>query len=209
MTNDLMNSNSGINAVDYRAVILRKVQESNETAMLFFQQQADQLQFLAAAMASAFKKGGRLMVMGNGGSACDAEHVSVEFMHPIFEKRRALPAMSLSCGNALTTAIANDVDFSRVFSTQLQQLASPADMALAISSSGMSTNLVCAMQEARKLGLMTIAFGGKDGGRLKELVDWSFVVPSYSIHRIQETHVKLLHLLWDLVHLQLGEEDIV
>src|SRR5262249_23166669 len=155
---------------------------------------------LAAAMAERFAQGGRFFVMGNGGSSCDAEHFAVEFMHPIFEKRRPLPCLSLSAGSALLSAIANDVDFSRVYGAQLVNLARPEDMALAISTSGQSANLIYALQEAKKLGLMTIAFAGKDGGRLKDTADWSLVVPSYSIHRIQETHVMLLHILWDTIH---------
>ena len=189
--------------------ILRKVRESAETSLSFFESNRFRIEDLAVVMAERFRGGSRLFVMGNGGSACDAEHVAVEFMHPIFEKRKALPCLSLSAGSALLSAISNDIDFSRVFGAQLVNLAQPEDMVLAISTSGMSANLVHALGEAKKLGLMTIAFSGKDGGRLKDAADWSFVVPSYSIHRIQESHVILLHILWDTIHLALGEEDIV
>ena len=189
--------------------ILRKVRESAETSLSFFESNRFRIEDLAVVMAERFRGGSRLFVMGNGGSACDAEHVAVEFMHPIFEKRKALPCLSLSAGSALLSAISNDIDFSRVFGAQLVNLAQPEDMVLAISTSGMSANLVHALGEAKKLGLMTIAFSGKDGGRLKDAADWNFVVPSYSIHRIQESHVILLHILWDTIHLALGEEDIV
>jgi len=191
------------------AAIKRKAHESSAASLAFFDDQAEAVSALAAAMSERFAGGGRLFVMGNGGSSCDAEHVSVEFMHPIFEKRKPLPCISLTTGNALLTAISNDVDFSRVFSTQLRSLATEKDMALAISTSGMSANLVAALKEAREIGCMTIAFGGKDGGRVKELADWSLVVPSYSIHRIQEAHTLLLHILWDSIHLCMGEEDVV
>lgn len=192
----------------YRA-IMRKVEESTNTAHKFFEENANKLSSLAETMASAFESGHRLFVMGNGGSSCDADHVSVEFMHPIFEKRRPLPCISLTANSALISAIANDIDFSAVYSLPLMRLAKAGDMVIAISTSGMSSNLVRAIQDARRAGLVTIAFTGKDGGRLANMADWSFTIPSYSIHRIQESHVMLLHILWDLIHIKLGEEDIV
>ncbi|SRR5579884_63623 len=192
-----------------REAIMRKVHESADTAIKFFDQYAEQLDRLAAHMASAFSAGHRLFTLGNGGSACDAEHISVEFMHPIFEKRKPLPCIPLTTQSALLSALSNDLDFSAVFAAQLSQLAGRGDMALAVSTSGMSSNLVKGLQEARKIGLTTIAFSGKDGGRLSGMADWDFIVPSYSIHRIQESHTILLHVLWDLVHIKLGEEDIV
>jgi len=188
---------------------MRKGEESTSTALKFFDENANKLSSLAETMASAFENGHRLFVMGNGGSSCDADHVSVEFMHPIFEKRRPLPCISLSPNSALISAIANDIDFSAVYSLPLMRLAQTGDMVLAISTSGMSSNLVRALKEARGAGLVTIAFTGKDGGRLANVADWNFTVPSYSIHRIQESHVVLLHILWDLIHIKLGEEDIV
>lgn len=189
--------------------VLRKMQESTSTSSRFFEEQKEQIVLLAAKMASAFEKGSSLFTIGNGGSACDAEHVSVEFMHPIFEKRKPLPCYALTTQGALISAVANDIDFSATFSLQLKQLAKQDDMLLAISTSGMSSNLVRACEAARDLGLTTIAFTGKDGGRLAKLVDWSFNVPSYSIHRIQESHVMLLHILWDVIHLELGEDDVI
>ncbi|HEY9869797.1 MAG TPA: SIS domain-containing protein [Candidatus Obscuribacterales bacterium] len=192
-----------------RDAILRKSRESARTSVDFFQDNAERIQSLACAMSERFAQGGRLFVMGNGGSSCDAEHVAVEFMHPILEKRKALPSISLSAGSALLTAISNDHDFSRVYAVQLRNLAQSKDMVLAISTSGTSPNLVYALQEAKKLGLLTAAFCGKDGGRVKDVADWSLIVPSFSIHRIQETHVVLLHVLWDTIHLVMGEEDIV
>jgi D-sedoheptulose 7-phosphate isomerase len=192
-----------------RQAILRKSRESAKTNVDFFQDNSERIWSLACAMAERFARGGRLFVMGNGGSSCDAEHVAVEFMHPILEKRKALPCISLSSGTALLTAISNDQDFSRVYAAQIRNLAQSNDMALVISTSGMSANLVYALQEANKLGLLTVAFCGKDGGRLKDVADWSLVVPSFTIHRIQETHVVLLHVLWDTIHLVMGEEDIV
>ncbi|HEX5815220.1 MAG TPA: SIS domain-containing protein [Methylomirabilota bacterium] len=189
--------------------ILRKARESAEVKEVFFRAEADRIEALARVMAAAFERGGRLWVMGNGGGATDAQHVAVEFCHPILAKRRPLPAIALTTDPALLTAIANDRDFARVFGDQLRTHARRGDMALALSTSGQSPNLVHALEVADELGLLTIAFTGKDGGRLADLAEHAFVVPSFSIHRIQETHVALYHVLWDLVHLALGEEDVV
>jgi D-sedoheptulose 7-phosphate isomerase len=189
--------------------ILRKARESAEVKEAFFRAEADRIEALARAMAAAFERGGRLYVMGNGGGATDAQHVAVEFCHPIIEKRRPLPAVALTTDNALLTAISNDRDFAKIFGDQLRTHARRGDMALALSTSGQSPNLLHALEVARELGLMTIAFTGKDGGRLATLSDYAFVVPSFSIHRIQETHVALYHVVWDLVHVVLGEPDVI
>ena len=189
--------------------ILRKARESADVKEQFFRAEADRIEALVRAMAARFSSGGRLYVMGNGGSATDAQHISLEFFHPIIEKRKALPAIALTADPALLTAISNDRDFAKVFADQLRVLARPGDMALAVSTSGKSPNLVQALATAREMGLLTIAFTGKDGGRLPDLAEYCFVVPSFSIHRIQETHVALYHVVWDLVHVALGEDDVI
>jgi D-sedoheptulose 7-phosphate isomerase len=189
--------------------ILRKSRESAEVKEAFFRAEADRIEALARAMAAAFQRGGRLYVMGNGGGATDAQHVAVEFAHPIIEKRRALPAVALTTDSALLTAVSNDRDFAKVFGDQLRLLGRAGDMVLALSTSGQSPNLVHGLEVARDLGLLTIAFTGKDGGRLATVADLCFVVPSFSIHRIQETHVALYHVVWDLVHVALGEDDVL
>jgi D-sedoheptulose 7-phosphate isomerase len=189
--------------------ILRKARESADVKEQFFRAEADRIEALVRAMAARFSSDGRLYVMGNGGSATDAQHISVEFFHPIVEKRKPLPAIALTADQALLTAISNDRDFAKVFADQLRVLARPGDMVLAVSTSGKSPNLVQALETARELGLLTIAFTGKDGGRLADLAEYSFVVPSFSIHRIQETHVTLYHVVWDLVHVALGEDDVI
>ena len=189
--------------------ILRKARESADVKEQFFRAEADRIEALVRAMAARFSDGGRLYVMGNGGSATDAQHISLEFFHPIIEKRKALPAVALTADQALLTAISNDRDFAKIFADQLRVLARPGDMALAVSTSGKSPNLVQALETARQLGLLTIAFTGKDGGRLPDLAEYCFVVPSFSIHRIQETHVTLYHVVWDLVHVALGEDDVI
>ncbi len=189
--------------------ILEKARESAEVKVRFFEENAAALAACARALAERFQAGGRLLTLGNGGSATDAEHAAVEFVHPIIEKRRALPAIALTTASATLTAIGNDTDFSRVFADQLDVLARPGDAVLGISTSGASSNVNRALKRARELGLLAIGFAGRDGGRMPDLCDHVFVVRSWSIHRIQETHTALLHLLWDEVHLALGEDDVL
>jgi D-sedoheptulose 7-phosphate isomerase len=189
--------------------VLRKCRESTEVKERFFAQYADQIAELCERMAGQFQEGHKLWVMGNGGSACDAQHVAVEFIHPIIEKRRALPALDLVSQIPVLTAISNDKDYTKIFVDQLELWGKPGDMALAISTSGQSPNLIYALQAARKRGLLTIAFAGKDGGRIREVAEYCFTVPSFSIHRIQECHVALLHIIWDLIHVAMGEEDVL
>jgi D-sedoheptulose 7-phosphate isomerase len=192
-----------------REAILRKCRESMATKEKFFTENANRVADCAAAMARAFDAGGRLFVMGNGGSSCDATHVAVEFMHPIIEKRPALPAVALNTDTALLTAVGNDQDFSLAFVQQLRMLGKPGDVALGISTSGKSANVNRALQAAREMNMVTVGFSGRDGGRMPEVCDWCFTVPSFSIHRIQETHETLLHVLWDMIHVIRGQEDVI
>ncbi len=192
----------------FREKILRKCSESMEMKEKFFSKYADALDLMSRALAERLQAGGRLFVMGNGGSLCDALHIAVEFNHPIIEKRVAFPAIPLMTDIATMTAISNDIDFTRVYVNQIRLQATPNDIAMVFSSSGKSPNLIYALEEARAKKLLTIAFSGKDGGRFPEVSEHCFVVPSYSIHRIQEVHATAVHIIWDLVHIALGAEDV-
>jgi len=195
--------------VDLAAAALAKWRTSAATQQAFFEREAPAIAECARALAAALDAGGRIHALGNGGSACDAQHLAVEFMHPVVSKRAAFPALALPGDSALLTAVANDEDFALGFAKQIRLLARRGDAVVALSTSGRSANVVRALAAARELGLLTIGLSGGDGGRLTELCDHLFVVPSFSIHRIQEAHVLLLHLLWDLVHLSRGEEDVL
>lgn len=192
-----------------KPAIVRKAAEAARVAAALFERDADKLEACVRQMARRFEEGGRLWAMGNGGSACDAQHVAVEFQHPIIEKRRPLPALALTTDSATLTAIGNDSDYSLVFAEQLRLLGGAKDTALGISTSGQSASVVRGLQAAREMGMLTVAFSGRDGGRVAEVAEHSFVVPSFSIHRIQECHTILLHLLWDQVHVALGEDDVL
>jgi len=194
---------------EWRQKVMRKCRESVEVKQIFFERYADIIGELSQKMADRFREGSRLWVMGNGGSACDAQHIAVEFVHPIIEKRKALPAFDLVSQIPVLTAISNDKDFARVFVDQIELWGQSGDMVVAISTSGNSPNLIYALEAARERGMLTIAFSGKDGGRMQDAAEYCFTVPSYSIHRIQESHVALLHILWDLTHVAMGEEDVI
>lgn len=192
-----------------REAIARKVRESHEVGARFFEENAEGIEACVRALAVRFGEGGRLFVVGNGGSACDAAHVAVEFVHPIVEKRRALPAVSLASDTAVLTAVGNDADFAGVFERQLEVLARKGDVVLGISTSGASSNVLRALARARRERMLTIGFTGRDGGRMPDVCDHCFVVKAWSIHRVQEAHTLLLHLLWDLVHVAMGEDDVL
>ncbi len=193
----------------FRDKILRKCGESVEMKEKFFTKYAEQIEALSREMAGRFAQGHKLLTMGNGGSLCDALHFAVEFTHPIIEKRAAFPAVSLMTDIATMTAVGNDSDFSHIFVDQLRLLGNAGDMVLAVSTSGKSPNEIYALEAARERQMLTIAWAGKDGGRFPDIADYCFIVPSYSIHRIQEVHATLVHVLWDLIHIALGAEDVI
>ena len=146
---------------DWREKVMHKCRESVEVKEKFFDRYADAIGELAQKMADRFRDGHKLWVLGNGGSACDAQHIAVEFVHPIIEKRRALPAFDLVSQVPVLTAISNDKDYARIFVDQIALWGQPGDMVIAISTSGNSPNLIYALEEARPRGLLTIAFSVK------------------------------------------------
>lgn len=185
--------------------LLEKARESTLIKSRFFTDNKEAILAASMQLAKAFHRGHKLLVCGNGGSATDAQHVAVEFMHPITVGRKALPAICLANDMAMVTAVANDVGFSDIFTRQIIALGSDGDVLLGISTSGNSENLVNAFATARRMGLGTIAFAGGEGGKMEELrvnalIDHCLIVPTTSIHRIQETHVTLYHIMWDMVH---------
>ena len=188
-----------------RFSLMEKARESVEVKTAFFEANKDAILAASLALARAFHKGRKLLVCGNGGSATDAQHIAVEFMHPITVGRKALPAICLTNDIAMVTAVANDVGFNDVFTRQIIALGNDGDVLLGISTSGNSENLVHAFETARRMKLTTIGFAGDDGGKMVELsgrglLDFCLTVPTSSIHRIQETHVALYHIMWDMVH---------
>ena len=158
-------------------------------------------------MAEVYRRDGRLFSMGNGGSSCDAAHVAVEFLHPITAGRPALTAIDLTADRTMITAVGNDVGFEHVFVRQVIAQARQGDGLIGLSTSGNSDNLVKAFVKAKEMGVKTVGLAGMSGGEMATIgLDHCLVVETDSIHRIQECHVTIYHILWDLVHTLLADD---
>jgi D-sedoheptulose 7-phosphate isomerase len=154
-------------------------------------------------LVAALAEGKKVLVMGNGGSAADAQHLAAEIVGRFKLERRALPAVALTTDTSILTAVGNDYGFDQIFSRQVEALAAPGDVVIGISTSGSSQNVHQALRLAAGLGCRTIGFLGKDGGTIKALVDIALTVPGSDTPRIQEGHITLIHILCDLVERRL------
>ena len=188
--------------------ITEKAAHSIEVKRSFFASNAERVVAAARAIAEVYRQHGRMFAMGNGGSSCNAAHFTVEFLHPITAGRPALSAINLTADVAMVSAVGNDVGFAHVFVRQLISLARHGDGLIGFSTSGNSANLITAFTKAREIGMATIGIAGMDGGEMARegLLDHCLVVETDSLHRIQETHVTLYHILWDLVHTMLADD---
>jgi D-sedoheptulose 7-phosphate isomerase len=147
----------------------------------------------------AFRRKNKVILFGNGGSAADAQHIAAEFVGRFAFDRAALPALALSVNTSCVTAIGNDYGFDLVFSRQIEALGHAGDVAIGISTSGNSENVIQALSVARRMGLHTIAFSGAGGGKMKDAVDHCICVPSNETPRIQECHILIGHIISGLV----------
>ena len=154
---------------------------------------------VADAIANSLKQGGSVLVFGNGGSAADAQHFAAELLGRYEKDRKAWPAVALTTDTSALTAIGNDYGFDRVFARQIEALGRPGDVAVAISTSGASANVVAAAREAASRGLRTVALTGRDGGVLGSLVEVHINVPHDVTCRVQEVHMTLLHAICEIV----------
>jgi D-sedoheptulose 7-phosphate isomerase len=188
--------------------IRQKAEDSVDTKRRFFSEHAPRVAAVARALADVYRRNGRLFTMGNGGSSCDAAHIAVEFLHPVTTGRPALTAINLVADTAMLTAVGNDLGFAHIYVRQLHAQARAGDALIGISTSGNSENLNKAFATAKRLGMTTIGLTGHDGGHMASSADLDhcLVVASDSIHRIQETHVAIYHILWDLVHTLLADD---
>jgi D-sedoheptulose 7-phosphate isomerase len=186
----------------------QKAAHSIEIKQRFFGDNDAAVVACAHAIAAVYRRGGRMLSMGNGGSSCDAAHFAVEFLHPVTTGRPALTAVNLVADAAMLTAVGNDVGFEHVFVRQVIAHGRSGDGLIGFSTSGNSPNLLRAFAKARSLGLTTIGLAGGDGGAMARApeIDRCLVVRSDSIHHVQETHVAIYHILWDLVHTLLAAD---
>ncbi len=184
--------------------ITRRFRESGEVKLRFVRDHAARIATVAELLTGAVRSGKKILLFGNGGSATDASHIAAEFVGRYDRDRAPLPALALHADGAALTCIANDYGYADVFARQIDALGHPGDVAIAISTSGHSPNVVQGIDAARRKGLTTVGWTGKDGGPLAARVDHLFLVPSHVTARVQECHITLGHVLCEMV-----EEKIV
>jgi D-sedoheptulose 7-phosphate isomerase len=196
-----------------RALVDARFHQSMSIPEVFFSQEAGRIAEACWAMARRFHKGGRLLAFGNGASATDAQHVSVEFVHPVIVGKRALPALALTNDSATLSGLMAGGDSEMPFVRQLQILGRPQDMAMGFSEDGSCLNVVAALTLAKRMGMLTLGLTGGNGGSLAQLsqdqLDYCFIVPTSDPLVIQETHETLYHVLWELVHIFFEHEGLL
>jgi D-sedoheptulose 7-phosphate isomerase len=180
-------------------IVLKAFEESIRVKERFAKENMDGLLAAAQRLATCFAGGHKLLIFGNGGSAADAQHIAAEFVNRFTVERKPLPALALSTDTSVLTSIANDYSFDEVFSKQIKALGRKDDIALGISTSGNSRNVILAVETARDMGLYTLGLTGCGGGELAGSCDLSLTVNSRATPRIQEAHITAGHILCELV----------
>ena len=183
-------------------IIIESIQMKEE----LLRSHVTQIKEISDIVIDALKKGGKVMVFGNGGSASDSQHIAAELVGRFKKDRSALPAIALTTNTSIITAIANDYGYEAVFAKQVEALGQKNDVAIGISTSGKAKNVVMAIKQAKKIGMKTIALTGADGGELVKLADTSLVVPSSVTARIQEAHITIGHIVCELVEQALYQQ---
>lgn len=180
--------------------VVKQLHESAEVKIKTAELLADKIVEAAGIIVEAYKNGGKILLIGNGGSAADAQHIAGELVGRFKMERRALPAMALTTNSSILTAIGNDYGYDTVFVRKVEAFAVPEkDILIAISTSGNSSNILRAAEWAGKQNIKVIGLIGKGGGKLKDLSDLALVVPSDDTQRIQEAHIVVGHIICDLV----------
>ena len=177
--------------------VARTLKEGSDLRLKMAESMPAEIAAAATAIAEAFKAGRKLLLFGNGGSAADAQHIAAEFMNRFLIERPPLPAIALTTDTSILTSIANDYSFDEIFSKQVKALGKKGDVALGITTSGSSGNVLKALRAAKKLGMTTIALTG-EGGKAASLCDIALQIPSRSTPRIQEAHIAVGHILCEL-----------
>ena len=195
---------------DLEALVAARFEQSMTVPETFFTAEAGRIAEACWSMARRFHQGGRLLAFGNGAWATDAQHVSVEFVHPVIVGKRALPALALTNDSATLSGLMAGGDTEMPFARQLKVLARPQDIAMGFSSDGNDTNVLAALNLAKRKHLLTLALIGGDGGLMREAeTEFCFVVQSHDPLVIQETHETLYHVLWELVHVYFEHEGLL
>ncbi len=186
-----------------RQLVARSLREGAELRLQLIENCAEAVVRAAQAIQKSLQRGGKILLFGNGGSAADAQHVAAEFIGRFARERSPLPAIALTTNTSVLTALGNDYGFKQIFARQVRALGRRGDVAIAISTSGRSPNVIEGARAARKLGMTIIGLTGRDGDRLARNVDIALVVPSKKIARIQECHVTLGHILCEITDMLL------
>jgi D-sedoheptulose 7-phosphate isomerase len=179
--------------------IVRIFDEHSRLQREFLKHNTEMLARVAEVLLHAFRKGRTVYFFGNGGSAADAQHLAAEFVNRFRLDRRALPALALTVDTSVLTSIANDFGYERVFARQIEAFGRPDDVAVGLSTSGASPNVIAGVRLARQQGLVTVGFSGGDGGALLRETDHCIVVPSKTTARVQEMHIIAGHAICDIV----------
>ncbi|MGA9048022.1 MAG: SIS domain-containing protein [Dehalococcoidia bacterium] len=166
--------------------------------MHYLQKEAKSLLKIAAVITNALEKGKKVLVFGNGGSAADAQHIACELSGKFYLKRQPLPAIALTTNTSVLTSIGNDYSYEEIFSHQVKGLAAKGDVVIGLSTSGESKNVIQGIEEASRLGAITIVFTGKKG-KLKKLAKYALAIPSTDTPRVQEAHITAAHIICFLV----------
>ena len=186
--------------------IVKIFKESIRVKEAFVNENLSKLVKVVEAIIAALKAGNKILIFGNGGSAADAQHIAAEFVNRFVIERPPLPAVALTTDTSIITSIGNDYDFSEIFSKQIRAIGQSGDIAWGISTSGNSANVLKALEVAKKMGLVTVAFTGKDGGQIAKVADLSINVSSSVTARIQEVHITAGHAICDLVDIKLFQK---
>lgn len=193
--------------MDKKKFIIDSLAESSETKIAIQNECMNDILSAVDILVKTFKDGKKLLLCGNGGSAADCQHIATELMirlsHDI--KRPALPAIALTTDTSNLTAGSNDIGFENIFARSIEGLGNESDVLIAISTSGNSANIIKAVEKAKSKNLKTIGFLGGTGGKLKDAVHLSIVIPSYNVQRIQEGHITIAHIILELVERELYE----
>lgn len=176
-----------------------QIRENIDTSKAIIENSIDIILCAGKKIENAVKKGNKIMLCGNGGSASDSQHIAAEFINRFKKERKPLPAIALTTDTSVLTSISNDYDYSFVFSKQVEALGKKGDILIAISTSGNAKNVIEAVKAARRKGVFTIGLTGDGGGKLKSPVDLCISISSHDTPRIQEAHILVGHLLCDLV----------
>jgi len=180
-------------------IIQKRFKESAEVKNRFLKENLSRLLDVVKLISHCFEVGNKLFFFGNGGSAADAQHLAAEFVNRYIMDRPPLPAIALTTDASIITSVSNDFSFNEIFAKQLKALGKEGDIAVGISTSGTSPNIIKAFEVAKEMGIKTVALTGSDGGSLVKIADVSLIVPSSSTPRIQEVHILIGHVLCELV----------